>query len=80
MGFLAHVMTRDKPSLSLEDVPVVKKFTDMFPEDLLGVTTCKGNRIHHQFTSRYRPYLLTTILNGTSGVEGIEDSTPRASG
>lgn len=34
VGFLAHVVMRDEPSLHPEDVPVVKKFTDVFPNNL----------------------------------------------
>ncbi|KAM2100091.1 hypothetical protein ACFX1T_027280 [Malus domestica] len=37
VGFLAHVVTKDKPSLSPKDVPMVKKFTDVFLEDLPGL-------------------------------------------
>ncbi|KAM1521892.1 hypothetical protein ACFX10_012067 [Malus domestica] len=37
VGFLAHVVTRDKSSLRPKDVPVVKHYTDVFPEDLPGL-------------------------------------------
>ncbi|KAM2019772.1 hypothetical protein ACFX1T_022530 [Malus domestica] len=37
VGFVAHVVTRDKPSLSPKVVLVVKKFTDVFPKDLPGI-------------------------------------------
>ncbi|XP_048446753.1 uncharacterized protein LOC125480212 [Pyrus x bretschneideri] len=37
IGFLAHVVTRGKPSLSPKDVLVVKKFIDVFSEDLPGL-------------------------------------------
>ncbi|CAN6584101.1 unnamed protein product [Malus baccata var. baccata] len=37
VGFLAHVVTRDKSSLRPKDVPVVKHLTDVFPEDLPGL-------------------------------------------
>ncbi|CAN6677011.1 unnamed protein product [Malus baccata var. baccata] len=37
VGFLAHVVVKDEPSLRPEDVPVVKDFVDVFPDDLPGL-------------------------------------------
>ncbi|KAM2369737.1 hypothetical protein ACFXTH_047134 [Malus domestica] len=37
VGFLAHVVTWDEPSLCPKDVPMVNEFTDVFPKDLPGL-------------------------------------------
>lgn len=37
VGFLAYVVVKDEPSLRLEEVPVVKNFIDVFPDDLQGL-------------------------------------------
>ncbi|XP_068304168.1 uncharacterized protein [Pyrus communis] len=42
VGFLAYVVTRDEPFLRPEDVPVVKKFIDVFLEDLPGLPPARG--------------------------------------
>ena len=36
-GNLAHVMDTRKEVLKLDDIPVVREFPDVFPEDLLGI-------------------------------------------
>jgi hypothetical protein len=36
-GFLASVVDLQKKELEIEDIPVVREFTDVFPEDLPGV-------------------------------------------
>ncbi|KAM1406298.1 hypothetical protein ACFXTH_000989 [Malus domestica] len=37
VGFLAHVVVKDESSLRPEDVPVVRHFVDVFPDDLPGL-------------------------------------------
>ncbi|CAN6721634.1 unnamed protein product [Malus baccata var. baccata] len=37
VGFLAHIVVKDEPSLRPEDVPVVRDFVDVFPTDLPGL-------------------------------------------
>ncbi|XP_028963362.1 uncharacterized protein LOC126629772 [Malus sylvestris] len=37
VGFLAHVVVKNEPSLRPEEVPVVRNFIDVFPDDLPGL-------------------------------------------
>ncbi|KAD6118946.1 hypothetical protein E3N88_10217 [Mikania micrantha] len=37
IAFLAHVMGKDKKTIKMQDVPVVKDFADVFPDDLPGL-------------------------------------------
>nr|XP_028946860.1 uncharacterized protein LOC114820410 [Malus domestica] len=41
VGFLAHVVVNDKPSLRPEEVPVVRNFIDVFPDDLPGLPSTR---------------------------------------
>jgi hypothetical protein len=34
MGYLAYILNSDDEGLWLKDIPVVKEFLDMFPEEL----------------------------------------------
>ena len=36
-GYLAHVVDTRKEVLKLDDIPVVREFPDVFPEDLPGI-------------------------------------------
>ena len=36
LGFLAHIVDTRSDEARLEDVPVVRDFLDVFPDDLLG--------------------------------------------
>ena len=36
-AYLAHVIDKSSPEVILDDVPVVHEFSDVFPEDLLGL-------------------------------------------
>ena len=36
-GFLAHVVDTKQPSPKMEDIPIVREFTDVFPEELPGI-------------------------------------------
>ena len=36
-GYLAHVVDTRKEVLKLDDIPIVREFLDVFPEDLPGI-------------------------------------------
>ena len=36
-GYIAHVVDTRKEVLKLDDIPLVREFPDVFPEDLLGI-------------------------------------------
>nr|XP_043623171.1 uncharacterized protein LOC122594949 [Erigeron canadensis] len=36
-AYLAHIVDVEKKPLSIEDIPIVKEFVDVFPEDLSGI-------------------------------------------
>nr|XP_043638041.1 uncharacterized protein LOC122609045 [Erigeron canadensis] len=36
-AYLAHIVDVEKQSLSIEDIPIVNEFADVFPEDLSGI-------------------------------------------
>ena len=36
-GFIAYVVDSSQPSLSIDNIPVVQDFPDVFPEELPGV-------------------------------------------
>ncbi|KAM2732123.1 hypothetical protein EV2_035713 [Malus domestica] len=42
VGLLAHVVVNDEPSLHPEEVPVVRNFIDVFPDDLLGLPLARA--------------------------------------
>ena len=46
-GYLAHVLDTRIGEVRLEDVPVVRDFLDVFPDDILGFTSRAGNRFSH---------------------------------
>ena len=36
-GYLANVVDTRKEVLKLDDIPIVREFSDVFPKDLLGI-------------------------------------------
>ena len=36
-GFLAHIVDKEKSSPSINDIPIVQDFPDVFPEELPGI-------------------------------------------
>ena len=36
-GYLAHAVEPEYPEISLEEVPIVREYLDVFPEDLPGL-------------------------------------------
>ncbi|GJW20104.1 putative reverse transcriptase domain-containing protein [Tanacetum coccineum] len=43
-AFLAHVVENDQKVKSIRDIPVVKNYPEVFPEDLLGPPSLRQNR------------------------------------
>ena len=60
--YLAHVIDKSSPEVTVENVPVVCEFSDVFPEDLLGLLPDKELEFEiemlpgsaHVFISPYR--------------------------
>ena len=38
-GFLDHIVDTKQPSPSMEDIPVIREFADVFPEELPGIVS-----------------------------------------
>ena len=55
----------DEPSLCAEDVPVVNKFTDVFPEDLPGLPPAREIEFTIDLLSSTNPISLAPYLNNT---------------
>ena len=37
-AYLAHVLDKSNPEVTIESVPIVCEFSDVFPDDLLGLS------------------------------------------
>ncbi|XP_070014647.1 uncharacterized protein [Nicotiana sylvestris] len=53
LGLLAIVNETRKETTSIENVPVVREFSDVFPEDLLGLPTAKSSLVERIKATQY---------------------------
>ena len=54
-AYLAHVVATEDNAPSIADIPVVNKFTDVFPEDLPGLPPCREMEFGIDLTADARP-------------------------
>ncbi|XP_073119512.1 uncharacterized protein [Henckelia pumila] len=79
--YLAMVSeVKEEPELKLEDLPIVREFPDVFPEELPGMVPDREIEFEIQLEPGATPISKAPYQNGTSGTQGIEGATTRASG
>ena len=54
-AYLAHVVSIEDDVPSISDIPVVSRFTDVFPEDLLGLSPFREMEFGIDLTADARP-------------------------
>ncbi|KAI5339930.1 hypothetical protein L3X38_019204 [Prunus dulcis] len=72
---IAHMVTEDLSNTKLELIPIVKDFGDVFPEELYGIPL--EMEFLYRYLSWHVAYIYTSTLNGTSRVEGTQNTTSR---
>ncbi|KAI5334106.1 hypothetical protein L3X38_024239 [Prunus dulcis] len=72
---IAHMVTEDLSNTKLELIPIVKDFGDVFPEELYGIPL--EMEFFYRYLSWHVAYIYTSTLNGTSRVEGTQNTTSR---
>ena len=79
-AYLAHVVDTTTNTGKLEDIPVVREFSDVFPEELSGVSPYRDTKFHIELTPGITPISNFFILNGTGKIEGTKEATDRVIG
>ncbi|XP_063941914.1 uncharacterized protein LOC135149896 [Daucus carota subsp. sativus] len=78
-GYLAHVIDRSKETPSIESIPVVNEFLDVFPNDLPGLPPDRQIEFY-RLSTRHGTSFEATVSNGTNRNEGIGQAITRTVG
>ena len=71
-GYLAFVVDRRQEGTRLEDIPIVKEFPDVFPDDISGLPPDREIEFVIELIPGTKPISHSSIQNGASRVERIE--------
>jgi len=78
-GFLATLLNRDRAPAKIEDMPVVKEYPKVFPEDLSGLPADREVEIAIDVLPGTTPYL-RPIQDGPNENEGAQSRIMRVIG
>ncbi|KAM2732122.1 hypothetical protein EV2_035713 [Malus domestica] len=77
VGLLAHVVVNDEPSLHPEEVPVVRNFIDVFPDDLLGLPLARAIEFTIDLLPGAQVFSKIDLRSGYHQLRICEDDVPK---